>query len=169
MNNGSPPPGTRLVPLTAQEVRLAATLNAEAVSDAPTVPLWTIEDLLIWLDLPGVRGWLALVDEKPAGWLLVRRTGDETEILTIAVHPRARRRGIARHLIEYTARAAARCGARRLVLEVSAEAPGALALYRATGFEKIGRRAGYYTARGRDDRVDAFVLERVLVATPPQD
>ncbi len=92
-----------------------------------------------------------------AGFLLGRILAGEAEVLTLAVHPDARRRGIGRDLLaRFLARAAAG-GAARAFLEVAEDNPGALALYAAAGFAAVGRRRGY-AAPG----VDALVMARDL-------
>ena len=79
-----------------------------------------------------------------AGFLLSRRALDEAEILTIAVAPRHRRRGIGRNLLRRQMRRLAESGVKRLFLEVAEDNIAALALYRSLGFREEGRRKGYY-------------------------
>lgn len=92
-----------------------------------------------------------------AGFLLLRVVADEAEILTLAVDPEARRRGIARALVAEAALAATSTGAVRLFLEVAEDNAAARGLYRAAGFAQAGRRRGYY-ARSGGPAVDALVL-----------
>lgn len=92
-----------------------------------------------------------------AGFLLSRRAADEAEILTIAVAPRLRRRGVGKRLIQRQARRLAEMGARRLFLEVAEDNAGALALYRDLGFQQEGRRKGYYK-RADGPAANALVL-----------
>ncbi len=106
------------------------------------------------------------------GFALGRVTADEAELLTIAVHPDARRQGTGRKLLsDLIDRIAAR-GATALFLEVSAENDSAIALYRAAGFAEAGRREAYYSDGRR--RIDALVLrleigtERGLVPDFPE-
>jgi len=95
-----------------------------------------------------------------AGFILCRVMAGEAEILTLAVRPRSRRRGIARSLVE-TALALAAQTAGAMLLEVADDNPGALALYARIGFKTVGRRAGYY-ARSGVASVDAVVMRRAL-------
>ena len=82
---------------------------------------------------------------RPEGFALGRVAADEAELLTIAVHPDARRRGIGRDLLAaYHAAAQAR-GAVMSYLEVAETNEGARALYAAEGYAETGRRPGYYT------------------------
>ncbi len=106
----------------------------------------------------GAGGFALLVeDEAPLGFILCRAMAGEAEILTLAVDPPARRRGLARALVEAAAGAARMAGAQTLFLEVADDNPGALALYDATGFARAGIRRGYYD-RGPDGTVDAVVM-----------
>ena len=83
-------------------------------------------------------------------WLMV----DEAHVTTFAVHPDWRRQGIGRQLLLNVVELARKIGARRMTLEVRASNETAQALYRAYGFEEVGRRPRYYT----DDGEDAVVM-----------
>lgn len=95
------------------------------------------------------------------GFLLGRTIADEAEILTLAVDPGDRRRGIGRALVATFAREAKRRGATRAFLEVAATNDAAIGLYEAAGFVRSGVRRGYFRAAGTDP-VDALVLSRAL-------
>lgn len=97
-----------------------------------------------------------------AGVLLLRAAADEAEILTLAVDPAMRRRGIGRRLVVAALERAAAGDAARVFLEVAVDNAAAAALYRGIGFTEVGRRPGYYARAG--GRVDALVLAR---ATDP--
>ena len=96
-----------------------------------------------------------------AGFLLSRRAADEAEILTIAVAPRHRRRGVAGELLRRQMRRLAEAGAARLFLEVAEDNVAALALYKSLGFREEGRRKGYYR-RAEGPAANALVLARDL-------
>jgi len=91
-----------------------------------------------------------------SGHLLLRVAGDEAEVLLLGVDPARRRRGLGRLLLEAGLRLAASRGAARVFLEVRPSNRAALALYRAAGFEEVGRRRDYY----RSPPEDALVLAR---------
>lgn len=108
-----------------------------------------------------------LLVEADAGLLLGRAVAGEAELLTIAVAPEARRRGLGRKLVSRFVYQAQLRGAERAFLEVAADNPAAIALYESAGFAPAGRRKGYYlTPDGL--RVDALVLARELAAAPSQ-
>lgn len=96
-------------------------------------------------------------ESRIAGFVLFRTASDEAEILTIAVAPDARRRGIARALVTSAAHAAAQTSATRFFLEVGANNAAARALYASLGFSPAGHRKGYYSAPGKPPE-DALVL-----------
>ncbi len=102
-----------------------------------------------------------LLVEGDAGFLLGRVAAGEAELLTIAVAPEARGRGLGRKLLArfiYQARLRA---AESAFLEVAEDNAAARHLYRIAGFGESGRRKGYYYAPdGR--RTDAMVMVRKL-------
>jgi ribosomal-protein-alanine N-acetyltransferase len=97
----------------------------------------------------------------PAGFMLSRRAADEAEILTVAVAPAARGRGIARALLARHLGRLAALGIARVFLEVDDGNRPALKLYGRAGFLQVGQRAGYY-ARAEGART-ALTLRRDLV------
>jgi [ribosomal protein S18]-alanine N-acetyltransferase len=119
---------------------------------------WQTDDLPAVLSMAGTSARLAVnASDKPMGFYLWRQTLDEAELLLIAVRPEARRTGLGRRLMQDLMAQARDGGVAQLFLEVREGNSPALALYRAAGFEPIGRRARYY--RGRDGRAhDALTL-----------
>ena len=137
-----------------------ASLNASA----DTVPLaalhaacfdrgWDTATLSEMLADPG-----AFAFAHDDGFVLGRTTVDEAEILTLAVAPRARGKGLGRALLQAAINRAKTMGAVTMFLEVGADNPHALALYAGLGFAKVGMRKAYYEGR------DALVL-RLPLAT----
>lgn len=133
---------------------------AEAHAAAFPAP-WDGAAFAVLLDQDGV---FAL--EDPGGFILLRAVADEAEILTLAVRPAARRRGLGARLVREGGTAAAARGATRLFLEVAEDNAAALALYTKAGFAEAGRRPGYY-ARAGGGRRDALILALNLPATLP--
>lgn len=102
-----------------------------------------------------------LLVEGDAGFLMGRAVAGEAELLTLAVAPEARRRGLGRKLVSRFLYQARLRGAESAFLEVSEENAAARALYARAGFAEVGRRRGYYRdPHGR--AVDAVVLRRLL-------
>ncbi len=101
----------------------------------------------------------ACVDcEQTHGFIVTQTVADEAEILTLAVDPNHRRRGIAQRLVaDFLARTSI-SGTKRVFLEVAKHNLAARRLYDGCGFRNIGRRPGYYRlADGR--QVDALLFE----------
>lgn len=95
-----------------------------------------------------------------AGFLLSRYASGEEELLLIGVKPKYRGMGIGRSLIEqFFSRAAGR-GAKKIFLEMRANNE-AEHLYRACGFEPIGRRKAYYRLSD-GSRLDAITFAKSL-------
>ncbi|HEX2252458.1 MAG TPA: GNAT family N-acetyltransferase, partial [Thermoanaerobaculia bacterium] len=125
------------------EVRRLALLE-EAGFDEP----WSAESLAREIEGPHTLVLVAAArrGDPPAGFAAYRLVpgGEEAELLRLAVEPAARRQGLARALLDEGRRRLAEAGCERCFLEVRADNRAALALYDATGFHRIGRRAGYY-------------------------
>ena len=81
---------------------------------------------------------------RPVGFVMVRAAADEAEILTVAVMPTRRGRGIGRLMMDETIRRLYFMRVASLFLEVDEGNGPALALYRHLGFREVGRRANYY-------------------------
>ena len=90
------------------------------------------------------------------GFVLARAVADEAEILTLAVHPYKRGKGLGRALLQATISKVRSMGAKSVFLEVGVENPAARALYARLGFTKVGARKGYYNGG------DALVLRLPL-------
>jgi [ribosomal protein S18]-alanine N-acetyltransferase len=97
-----------------------------------------------------------------AGFVLSRIAADEAEILTIAVAPRWRRRGIATSLLALHLSGLAATQVNRLFLEVDVDNSAARALYANFGFEQVGERKAYYRTAGAQ-LVGALVMRRDLL------
>ena len=104
---------------------------------------------------PGTQAFLASLQGEPVGFILIRAVLDEAEILTLAVSPEWRRRGVARKLLETVERELGRKKITRLFLEVSTKNASAEMLYRTCGFVTAGTRKRYY-----EDGSDAIVMMR---------
>lgn len=98
--------------------------------------------------------------QPAAAFAMVRAAPGEEELLLIGVAPEARRRGLGSQLIEILCEDARERSAERLFLEMRENNP-AQGLYRACGFEPIGRRKEYYkTSDGK--RIDAITFAKFL-------
>jgi [ribosomal protein S18]-alanine N-acetyltransferase len=91
------------------------------------------------------------------GFILSRMAAGEAEILSVAITPARRRRGLARPLLDLHLRRLAGLGARAVFLEVDEHNTPACRLYQRANFYEVGRRQGYYTGGAA-----ALVLRRDL-------
>lgn len=89
------------------------------------------------------------------GFIMSRLAADEAEILSVAIAPARRGRGLSRPLLDHHLRSLAGLGARAIFLEVDEHNAPARRLYEGAGFHEVGRRQGYYA-----DGVAALVLRR---------
>jgi ribosomal-protein-alanine N-acetyltransferase len=127
----------------------AAALAAIHAAAFPLGDAWGEDAISLQLGLPGAFG---MIDEQ-GGMLLGRIVADEAEVLTLAVAPAVRRRGIAAALLRSAMARVRADGATAMFLEVATGNAAALALYRREGFVEVGRRRRYYA-----DSSDALVL-----------
>lgn len=136
---------TRSVTLKRGDARDIATVDQlmAAAFDPRFGEAWTRSQCLGVLAMSGVRLTLALVDDEPAGFALVRAVADEAELLLLAVSPARRRRGVGTALLRAVVSEAGAGGIADLHLEVRAGNEAA-ALYQAHGFAKVGERRAYY-------------------------
>lgn len=120
-----------------------ATIHAAAFAHKP----WSADYLSDLLDGQSTR-----LFEEPNAFLIARIIAPEAEILTLAVHPDARRNHAAKRLVT------ALCALSEMVfLDVAADNTAAHALYLSCGFAESGRRRGYY-ARSDGPAIDAVLM-----------
>ncbi|MEJ0058293.1 MAG: GNAT family N-acetyltransferase [Terricaulis sp.] len=135
-----------------------AALHARAFDKA-----WSAAEIAKLLDNP-VAFALIASDDAPQGFLMAWVAAEDCEILTLAVAPEARRRGVAAKLVAAAMASALVRGATGMTLDVAEDNEAARGLYAQLGFTEEGRRPRYY-ARA-DGAVDALLLRRAL-ARPP--
>ena len=117
---------------------------------------WSERSIAGELDNP-LSTWLVCADgDAVLGYAGSQTVMGETDMMNVAVHPDARRQGIARRLILALVEELKQQGSHCLTLEVRAANAPALALYAREGFAQVGRRPNYY----RDPREDALILRK---------
>lgn len=104
--------------------------------------------------VPGVLGWLELHRLRP-------RTMRHVALLTLAVAPQARRRGVGRSLLRTSYGWAADVGIEKISLNVRAGNDAAIGLYRSEGFELEGRERRQ--VRTGDAYEDNLIMARFVV------
>ncbi|MEL6233645.1 MAG: GNAT family N-acetyltransferase [Pseudomonadota bacterium] len=126
-----------------------AALHARCFTQAP--PPWSEAAFAEALAAPG-----ALALTRPGACLIARVMGPEAELLTLAVDPDQRRRGLGAALIAEFHSHASAAGAEEAFLEVVRTNHAARALYEAAGYVSVGSRPGYYAG------TDALILRKSL-------
>jgi len=139
------------LPVTADsDLSALARIHAASFTEA-----WTEAGLRNMLKTAGT--WAFSI---PDGFVMTRVAADEAEILTLAVAPDARDRGLGTVLLSVAVEHAHREGARAMFLEVGASNVRARALYKRFGFGEVGMRKAYYG--GNEDalilRVDLPII-----------
>ena len=142
-------------------------LRAATPEDAPAIA--ALEETLFASDAWSLLSVLAEISgedrfvvvaresEQVMGYAITRRSGDVADLQRVGVHPARHRRGVARALLAVSIDRAATGGVERMLLEVGARNPAALALYAGEGFVEIDRRRSYYR-----DGDDAVVMCRLV-------
>jgi ribosomal-protein-alanine N-acetyltransferase len=145
---------TAFAPLTPEAASAVSSLHRASFArgwDQPDVALMLADRAVIadGLFLNGQR--------RPSGFIMSRLASDEAEILSIALDPDWRGRGLSARLLAHHLPELQRRGAARLFLEVEEGNAPALALYRKAGFSIVGAREGYY-AKPDGSRARAHVM-----------
>ena len=151
--------GSKDVPIT---VGPAAAADVDAVAQLEVVAFadpWTRQAFEAALKERYARFRVARsMEGAVVGYLIAWFIVDEGEIANLAVVPTARRRGVARALLEAIISEARESRVARLFLEVRDSNVAARALYASMGFRPIARRPRYY----RKPVEDAIVLRLEL-------
>jgi ribosomal-protein-alanine N-acetyltransferase len=133
-----------------EQAGVIASLHRECFSEH-----WQADTISALLSTPGSGAVLAQDTTcEPVAFAVYRCVCDEAEIISIAVTPTRRRRGIATSLWAHLSLVLRQKGAAAVYLEVDESNRKARALYQKLGFKQIGVRKGYYEA----DNTDALVL-----------
>ncbi len=104
---------------------------------------WKEDQFTSLLDLPSTFGF---IDEK--GFILCSDLGQDIEILTLAVLPEFRRKGLASALLNFVQKLMKIQNKKSLFLEVNCTNEAAIALYKKNGFQPNGTRKNYYHENG---------------------
>ena len=154
---------TTLRMLRIESAGIDQLMDVMAVMNAAFDPLfgeaWTASQCAGILPMPGVMLRLARTEQgAPVAFSLFRTVAGTSELLLLAVHPDHRRLGIGQKLLRDFIGSASNQGASEVHLEVRENNP-AMYLYKAAGFEPVGRRRDYYNG-GNGARFDALTLSR---------
>jgi ribosomal-protein-alanine N-acetyltransferase len=111
---------------------------------------WTRRSFEETISSPLSRSFVLTKSGLLIGYILLYIIHDEGHILNIALDPECRRRGHGSKLVALALGRAQAWGATEFFLEVREQNKGAISLYRAFGFEVIGRRKRYYPETNED-------------------
>lgn len=101
--------------------------------------------------IPGI-----FVEQQLCGYAFNHIVAGELHLLSLAVHPDFRRRGLARLLLSKVLEESKRLGAVHAILEVRVTNLAARELYEKAGFKMVGLRKRYYCDNGEDALVYAL-------------
>jgi ribosomal-protein-alanine N-acetyltransferase len=144
--------------MIALDVPVVASLEKDIFKDDP----WSIGQFKEEISNNGITRHYVVAcdsDHHIIGWAgaMCASEGSDTDILTIAVDPDYRLRGIARHMMTSLIDWAYSKNSPKILLEVETKNLPAQALYISEGFEVIAERKDYYGAG-----VDALVMSKEL-------
>lgn len=123
---------------------------------------WPMEEFAHFLADKATPAYIACdARRRIAGFALIRTVADESELLTIAVDPKWRGKGMGRALMDAVFADLMLSPARRMFLEVDEQNHAAIRLYEKLGFERISSRKGYYS-RPDGSSATALVMARDL-------
>jgi ribosomal-protein-alanine N-acetyltransferase len=151
---------SRLLGRTAPALSEARPADAAAIAALHKASFqrgWGEEEVYSLLIDKNVIAHRAMIGRVMTGFILSRLTAGEAEILSIAIAPKQRGRGLSRPLLDLNLRRLAGLGTRTVFLEVDENNAPARALYRRAGFADVGRRKSYYQSGA-----NALVLRRDL-------
>lgn len=132
----------------------------EAISNPEPWTYADFEDSLAKED--GTTVLLVAEDVDVIGYLVLYTASGESEIVTIAVSPEARRKGVGRRLIDEVIAFSKKSYIyiEEINLEVRISNEPAIKLYESVGFSAVGKRPNFYS----NPKEDALLMKRILNA-----
>ncbi|CAE7282778.1 MAK3 [Symbiodinium necroappetens] len=154
----APPDGCEVRAMTAADMQ--AVLSVESICFMEPYSLETFEGLIC---LSSSRSLVALLEGSFAGYLILdlgrcRRRGQAAYIVSLAVLPTCRGRGVAESLMKQAISDARNSGAGSVELHVHTQNHGAQRLYRRCGFHVVCSIEGYYGEVDALQSGDAFLM-----------
>lgn len=121
-------------------------------------PAWSETLFMAELETRESHSWVLSLRGRVTAYIVTRVSGDEAEILRIAVTPGARRLGYGSDLLALALEKLAEQGVRQVYLEVRSSNTPARSFYEAHRFQVAGKRTNYYS----NPDEDALILRRTL-------
>ena len=130
-----------------------------SISSSSRFAPWSSEMFLGEMNHSFSHCFLIGSDQPPEGqalgFICFRTIQDESELLNLGVHPRFRKMGLGRSLMQFYIHFCTQMKVRRFYLEVSPSNEEALRLYRSLHYGPFGRRERFYGGKE-----DALLLVR---------
>lgn len=120
---------------------------------------WSAAEIAKLLESPAVFALISAAPDR-RGFVMAWAAAGDAELITVAVVPEARRKGVGAVLVAAAAAMAQARGAASIHLEVAEDNAPARALYARLGYAEVGRRRGYYARPG--GFADALVMRLTL-------
>ncbi|MEK9676878.1 MAG: GNAT family N-acetyltransferase [Rhodospirillaceae bacterium] len=144
-----------ILPISSVHAGVVAELHSVSFGED-----WPEDQVAAMLATPGAFGFIANLEDEPAGFVACRASGDECELLSIGVIPAWRRTGLAQGLWESAITEARRRAVGNLYLEVAEDNLPAISFYTTNGCKNYGSRKSYY--RRLAGRVDGLLFRLAL-------
>ena len=146
----------QLRPMSLNDLDAVTELEEQTFTGTP-YQVWTRNMFYEELSMPGSTWWVAHDCGQVVGFAGGQLAGDGIDVMDVVVAKDRRREGIARRLLARVAYDGQMLGASSATLEVLDGNEPAIALYRALGFQQVGRRRDYYSPGN-----DALVMTTTL-------
>lgn len=110
------------------------------------------------LELDVAHLYVMRQEGRVCGYLDFWLVEPEIHLITVAVHPGSRRKGVGSALLKFLVNYASKKSAESIALDVRVSNKAAISLYKKFGFKKVGLRKGYY----HDNNEDAALMTLVV-------
>ena len=134
----------RIDMITIEKMSREHLLEVASIEEMSFSLPWSLESLELMLT-EQASALVALEDGRVLGYVGMMCVLDEGQIINVAVHPDARRRGVGRSLMQAAEAYAKERGIVFLSLEVRESNIAARSLYSSLGWEEQGIRKGFYS------------------------
>jgi len=151
------PQGLHIEPAETADAQRLAQLHAQGFFRG-----WPVADFVAFLGDRATPTYVACdAKRRIAGFAIIRLVADESELLTIAVDPKWRGKGVGKALLDAVFADLMLSPAKKMFLEVDEQNTPAVRLYKKLGFATISSRKGYYP-RPDGTAATALVMARDL-------
>ncbi len=118
---------------------------------------YTKDQIDLFLRGDNEETFLFFNEDDPVGSVMLSARGMKGKVVSIGVHPKWRKKGVARELMATAEKWFADSGATQVDLEVGAQNREALNLYSTLGYDVVKVLKGYY-----DGKEDAYLMRKEL-------